>query len=196
MARSSRRRPLDWVVHPDAYGTAFDFAGPGMAFVPMTLWLASEGADLPLAPGLFESASALTVERVRIFIWTIIRNRGDADRVWQFAARLRVGEQDVADPLVSLPVIPPSYDIDEPVWANEDLLWEHRQLYNTYGPFVSQPAPIAEPIVADVRSRRRLELPDQLQLVLSWNHSGTISPAEPTELSCYVWARTLLSSNE
>lgn len=199
------RRSLDWVVRPEAYGTSIEFlSGSELpVFFPLTVWSASfpaAGGVPAQFTGLFESGEALTVERVRLTIFVIIQRLGTPGRFYQHAFRLRVGEGDLADPVdVEPPTEPLNYDLDDPAWANEDLLWEHRYVMSTEDlDTVNGENRFWQPqiykIEADVKSRRRLEPPDQLQLVVQRSADGDIVPAEPLQSNVVIYARTLLSN--
>lgn len=171
MAR--KRRALDWVVRPEAWSTAAEFIASATqwAWIPLTVWqasMSSTGQMPEQATGLFEPGAALTVERIRGEAFILIDRLGNPDRWWQHTFRIRVGEEEMFDTVsIGQPVQPTTYDVNSPEWANEDFLWEHRDVISTGLSAVERfTQPTVRRIPIDVRSRRRLEPPDQLQLVI------------------------------
>jgi len=197
-----KRKQLDWVANLDSWGSLVEFSGSSaFVLVPLTLWQASQANTVPTFPGLFESGTALTVERVRgKIIWGTQRSsadRPDPNRVYQMTMRLRVGEMEMEGAFGGQPSQPITYDMDDPSWANEDFLWEERGLHITEAVqtedwWSEQIQFRVHHVNVDCKSRRRLEPPDQLQLALGWIVAG----AQPTNFQpafAYMWLRVLLS---
>lgn len=89
------------------------------------------------------------------------------------------------------------YDTNSPAWANEDFLWEDRHVLSTAMLDQATSQTFQQPVIkltADVKSRRRLEPPDQLQLVCQRDFDGNIAPVSPLRSTVVVYARTLLSN--
>lgn len=204
----AQRRQLDWVVRPEAWGVGLEFFGSAttLAFLPLTVWgssMSSAGASPPQMSGLFEPGAALTVERVKGYIFVIVEDVGERipRLYYQTTMRLRVGEAELDGGLeVDPPVQPTSYDVNSPLWANEDLLWEDRHVFTpalvgTSGTDSQFFQPAVNKFAVDVKTRRRLEPPDQLQLVVQRDLTEVPLPPEPVATTVvFANLRVLLSS--
>lgn len=187
----------DWVVNDETYGSS-NLMSPGdTLWLPLTfeqIATASEFAGGTDAQAHFEDSPkyALRVRGqllVRLTeVWSDTSNQfGD------FYARI---VRNRMDPVTQEPGLPTStfYTLDNAVDANDDFLWQTvEQFTNVTGWFATGGASgPGMTIQVDSKVNRRLDVPEQLWLVMEWI-SNPFSGTAPPRLQVDPYLRTLLS---
>lgn len=191
MAREYRE--TDWVTNDAVWTPAdvpWEHGSDTILFSPLTSW----AAPALQLPGIPEEGGALTVERVKgQILWMLESPLSEAVRTGEFMFRIRVGEQEPTSALAT-PVVPPGYDpADSALVANESFLWTHSWQFWSAASWWTGASGQSSPsgsVDVDVKSRRRLEQYQQLQIVSNWrSRDANILP----RILLWYRLRTLLS---